>query len=168
MLLCFLSSYAIAQSENGCPLNFPFTETFCFTNNSGTTEHGAVLTSGCTFEVCVKVKPKLSCYPNCNYVSTDGFYSTYCETVTVGSTLCFNVPSTHIPMTDCWDIEISLRIVSHSQTLNANMQDIDIFEGVTYGDDCENLPGDKTNLKRLSSGMGNFNFDIRLRRLAGG
>lgn len=167
LVLIWLALIPRVNAQPGCPTNFPYTESFCFTNNSGTIEHGAELTEGCQIEICVKIKPKLTCYPECNYVSQDGWYSTYCTIIDVGSTNCIYVPSTTNPITDCWDVEITMKIVGHSQPpLESDVNDITIEPGVSYSDDCEQNSQDFTVIKRLS-GSG-FNFDIRLRRFTGG
>lgn len=166
VLVCILFSIPLRiNAQPGCPLNFPFTETFCFTNNSGTTEFGNELTDGCQIEICVKIKPKLSCYPECNYASPDGWYSTYCTVIDVGNTNCINIPSTHNPITSCWDVEISMKIVGHSQTLTKDVNQID-SDGAMYGDDCEQNATDFTVIKLIPGG--GYNYDIRLRRVIGG
>jgi hypothetical protein len=159
---CFLTS---SLAQDGCPINFPFTESLCFTNHSNKTEFGSVLTEGCDYQVCVKIKPKPSCYPECTYASEDGYWSTYCVTVSVGNTQCISIPSTTKPITDCWDIDITLKVVGHPATLVKAMNAIIVkgVNGEAFSDDCENNDNDWTVIKSVL-GTGDFNFGIYLRR----
>lgn len=164
----FFSSLSFAQIEDGgngngpnpCPSNFPETATFCFTNNSDYNFEGSSpIGDGCDYEICVKIKPKLSCFPNCNYASPDGYWSTYCVTIAVGQTQCINIPTTSNPMTNCWDIDITMKVVSHAPTLISNLENDfpTIGEYKTLNDNC--FEGWSSALKRIS-GTGNFNFRI--------
>lgn len=167
----FFSSLSFAQIEDGgngngpdpCPSNFPETATFCFTNNSDVTFNNIpVPGDGCDYEICVKIKPKLSCFPNCNYASPDGYWSTYCVTIAVGQTQCINIPTTSTPITDCWDVDITMKVVGHAATLTSNMDNHFPVSGNfrNIHDNCLEGATWYTRLTRLSGTSSTFNFNI--------
>jgi hypothetical protein len=169
----FFSSLSFAQIEDGgngngpdpCPSNFPVTETFYFTNSSNMNEYGSIIDEGCDYQVCVKIKPKLSCFPNCNYASPDGYWSSSCTIISVGQTQCISIPSTSAPITDCWDVDVTLKVVGHSQTLISPVPQIGYVNGVAYPDHCSG--NGYTVIKRITGGAGNYNFNFFLRRFTG-
>ena len=166
IIYLFMVLFSQGVFAQNCPINFPYTSSFCFTNNSGKDDFGNTFSAGCDFEVCVKVKPKASCYPECNYVSTDGFYNTICKTVESLDSVCIIMPSSTDPITDCWDVDITIQIIGNTPKLSKELLDIDFFDGESYYDDCLGLATDQTFIKRLVLGNGTYNFLIYMRRLA--
>jgi hypothetical protein len=165
-----LSFSSLAQEDggngNGNPCNWNFNQTanFCFTNSSDHTVDNIPLSIlGCDYEVCVKIKPKPGCFTGCAYQPTpNGYFSEDCNTVSVGNTICFAIPTTHNPMTDCWDIDITMKVVSQSITMNANLED-DFPVSGTYKQIHDHCLEDETWYSRMirTSGTGNnFNFNI--------
>jgi hypothetical protein len=171
----FFSSLSFAQIEDGgngngpdpCPSNFPVTETFCFTNSSNYNFQGSSpICDGCDYQVCVKIKPKLSCFPNCNYASPDGYWSTTCTIISVGQTQCISIPSTSAPITDCWDVDITMKLDGQAPTLISSLENDYPMVGhhKLLSDHC--LEGWSSALKRIS-GSGTYNFNITTYALLG-
>ncbi len=163
-----LSFLSFSQSElPPGPCNFKETETICVTNNSNRLESGSILSAGCDYQVCVKIKPKTNCEINCEMLlDPDGYYIQVCHNLAVGETFCLPLPVVSHPITDCFQVDLTIKVVGHAVTLATNLPTLHTFNGMSYSDDCNNLLQDHTVIKKIT-GPGDFNIGIFLRRYTG-
>ncbi len=118
-----LSSFGQEHNPPSGPCNFSDFEKFCFKNSSNQTFGGSPLTLGCDYEVCVKIKPKPECSINCEMVlNPNGHWVETCFILAVGQQHCFNIPVPSKPITNCFIVEITMKVVTHSPTLVTNLQ----------------------------------------------
>lgn len=132
---------------------------FCFTNLD--------LGSDCPKEICITftAKPaKASQLQNCVYNPAD-----YCITLQPGQNGCINIPVPGLPITDWYDINISIRSISTGATpvfavepvfLNADGSGNNVY--VVENGGC--LPGHKTILSTLDG----YNYTIENIYILGG
>lgn len=166
-----LSSTTFGQGPPPGPCNFTETETFCFTNNSDLLEtEGNAPGDGCDYEVCVKIKPKVTCEIECEMLlDPDGYYVAQCQTLAVGNSFCFTMPTPSHPITDCFEVIITMKVISHSPTLIANFANGFPFVGATQqlSDHCIENDNYVSILKRVGTGSGTYNFKIFTRVYTG-
>ena len=157
-----IKSYGQVGNPPPGPCNFTETESFCFTNNSNYTVNDIPLSiAGCDYEVCVKIKPKIGCELNCELLlNPNGYYIEHCFTLAVGETHCFNVPTPSHPITDCFEVTITMKVIGHTPTmirdLESHFPNISEYIGV-LNDHCNDLWA--SAIKRIA-GSGTYNFKI--------
>ena len=157
-----IKSYGQVGNPPPGPCNFTETESFCFTNNSNYTVNNIPLgIAGCDYEVCVKVKPKLGCELNCELLlNPNGYYIEHCFTLAVGETHCFNVPTPSHPITDCFEVTITMKVIGHTPTMIKDLEND--FDDITARewlyDHCSGFPWNSV-MERIS-GSSTYNFKI--------
>lgn len=166
LVVCFISFSTFAQEPPPGPCSFSETETLCFTNNSGKTEFGGNLTSGCDYQVCVTITPKPSCEMNCEMLlSPEGYYIRQCYTLAVGELFCFSMPTPSHPIDNCFDVNVQGKVLGHSQSYSISLHGLETGYGL-YEDDCFGQSQDWTVFKKIP-GSGTYNYGIFLRRYTG-